>query len=354
MITRYAALASLIGVAACGHIPDRPLFASELTEGAQSECPAIRRPTHLLWSRYCDVQAFAADHLDRAQDHARLVDAKNWLTFAAAIYAGSTLLLNPNGLSEVETTDLRETAVGIGVLQLSNQVYNPIGSRDRNRRAYHAYSCVAETTHLALEREVYVRRAEAVTLELRELVRTLQTLIDNGQLSDDMKAKAEAAVTAAQAEIDRVEPQVRAYYNFPNSVVRARDNIHEAVVDASMQTELGFAALIQAMSTTVQENMAFLDKGEAPSEEPEQAAAAAGDEGDAAEAINDIADRIADTQRITPNISTLAANLDQCATVIATGVRPSAPALNDIGAATPPSPKGNFFSSDRRRGTLTP
>jgi hypothetical protein len=368
-MTRTWAALSALTLAACGHVPDRPQFHFERTGPEARQCPTpvtapagdanedtpSTAPQHLLWSQYCEVMGFADDYLEEARTHSRFVDLKNIVTFGAAAYGASTLALNSGGLSDVETTDLRETTLGIALLQATNQIYSPVGSRDTNLRAYFTYECVADTTYLVLERETFVRRVEDELLGaggLRESVAELEGKVAARAIPNDALAEqARATIATATAEIERATSQVNAYYNFPAAVVNVRNEIYNNIVLRSVRSELGFAALVQAIGATVEENMAFANKDEPPASTTEPPAGAPGvmsADDQARTLINRISRQVSEIQRITPNITTLSANLSQCATIMSTGLRVSRPTLQDIGAGPLPDTGNEFFSEYRR------
>jgi hypothetical protein len=352
---RKLAFVSLLLVSACGHVPDRPTFRFELNQGSLARCPDALNlaPTHILWSHFCDVRGFARDSLADAQQNSRLVDLRNIVIFGAAAYGASTLALNAGGLSPQETTDMREAALGIALLQSTNQLYNPINSRDTNLRAFYAYDCVSDTIYLALERDVFVRRADTALARLRADVSSLQVLLDRGVIEDDaLIERANTALTSGRSEIDRATAQVNAYFNLPDAVIRARDDIHQGVVERSVRSELSYATLVQAISTTLEQNLAFMNKPDPPPTGPAPDPAAPAtpqsqEENSARRLVEAIAGQITELQRITPNISTLSANLTQCTAIMTTGLRVSRPTLRDIGAGRLPDIRSEFYSGDR-------
>jgi hypothetical protein len=365
MRKRVLVLIMAAGLGACSSLTVAgrdTAYRGDALPGQTATCPTT--VDHEVWSAYCDFQTLAAVQMMNVRRQNSIIEARNIFFFGTAVYAASTLALNANGLTEAQTTDLLETALGVGIVQSADLVYNPVERRTIHSRAVVAADCARSHTDALLRREAGLTNlvVQLGTLEtrrgnlaaVREVLADSNQDTDAGELTQALEA-AQSAENAAAQVATRANDQIDTYRGIAPRLYDLRRRILRDVDRQLLSQPVNYAEAITQIRTAVETSSRF-DGGGAPPA-PEGETREKGVELWRTEAENDplttlreatsaLNAQSARVQSSTPAIETLADSAESCATTLATGEPVDLPDISSAGMGARPLPTDPFPSLD--------
>lgn len=323
-----------------------------------AECDNLSEPTQKLAQVQCRLDLTERTFAVASHNQDQRLQARNLVLFGAGSVAFTTLFLNRSGLSESQTEDMSELAVGAAILQASSLIYDPeelatvFGNAELMTRCYRDH--VDRAVHL----EASYENATQAANRLRTGLQTLRGQVD--QLAEvEVSLRAEDPATAdGLDELRDVEDVAQIAEDFlvraNQSIARFEDQVGrrgEFISQASQSPRrVGYLVRQRLRSGAIDLNEIMTSASSAAAAVADFEIAAAGEgqgvpeEKRSNSVVNSLATDLSSAQtqlnsldQATPNYTALIASMDRCRGVLETGGQVVLP---NLGGTLPESQTG--------------
>jgi len=267
----------------------------------------------------CDFADLSLDQLRRFAAENTELHLENLAMFGAATYIGSTLLLNTDGLTGSQTTDMTEVALGASLLRASRALHDPARLSDLHFNAARASACAAaELDGLAsVEGRIGEVREDLTSLSERlETIEELRPTVAQARPEPTaLIARANAVVAAAAITTEQAVAQIEAYENIQDH--GARDlyyRFRDRILQTVRSQRFDLAEIVNLLQSAQSANIALFPSGEPGGASDGNGGnfAPSSDSGRLQTAVTDAEDFIRAVQSKLPDVTARAARLSLC------------------------------------------
>jgi len=346
-------------LAGCAHVNSQATYFLEQEENryqptCYSDAGLRRESLSPVNNHYCRFYDLYVDQLERYVEENNHVRLRNWSLFGLATYVGSTVLLNTDGLSGSQATDLSEAALGATIIQSTSALHDATELRNLHHRSIRAAQCaMIELNSLAqLEDRVDQAKARQATLrinvaELRQVIHQIENAGDRSSEIDVQLPRSIEILSAGENELARVSDQLASFNSLRD---RGIDHLYmryaDRILSGTQAPAINFGGILSTLQADQTNNTAFLqqDSPTSPEVNPNvnENSLVSGPYEVLVAKTNSVADDITFLQSTTPNIRRRETLLMLCENYFSPNFQmPSLPINDDANEQPPAQPQEN-------------